>query len=151
MKKTTENLKKAENRKARFDYEFVEEFVAGIVLTGCEIKSIRLGNVSINESYCYVKDGEVFVKGMNIAVYYKSGYEKTDPLRERKLLLNKKEIRKLKKGVSENGMTIVPTIVFINDKGLAKMKIALAKGKHTYDKKQAIKERDIDRQTKKEY
>ncbi|MBQ5456908.1 MAG: SsrA-binding protein SmpB [Prevotella sp.] len=151
MKKTTENLKKAENRKARFDYEFVEEFVAGIVLTGCEIKSIRLGNVSINESYCYVKDGEVFVKGMNIAVYYKSGYEKTDPLRERKLLLNKKEIRKLKKGVSENGMTIVPTTVFINDKGLAKMKIALAKGKHTYDKKQAIKERDIDRQTKKEY
>lgn len=151
MKKTTENLKKAENRKARFDYEFVEEFVAGIVLTGCEIKSIRLGNVSINESYCYVKDGEVFVKGMHIAVYYKSGYEKTDPLRERKLLLNKKEIRKLKKGVSENGMTIVPTTVFINDKGLAKMKIALAKGKHTYDKKQAIKERDIDRQTKKEY
>ena len=151
MKKTTENLKKAENRKARFDYEFVEEFVAGIVLNGCEIKSIRLGNVSINDSYCYVKDGEVFVKGMHIAVYYKSGYEKIDPLRERKLLLNKKEIRKLKKGVSENGMTIVPTTVFINDKSLAKMKIALAKGKHTYDKKQAIKERDIDRQTKKEY
>ena len=151
MKKTTENSKKAENRKARFDYEFVEEFVAGIVLTGCEIKSIRLGNVSINESYCYVKDGEVFVKGMHIAVYEKGGYDKTDPLRDRKLLLNKKEIRKLKKSVNENGMTIVPTMVFINDKGLAKMKIALAKGKHTYDKKQAIKERDIDRQAKKEY
>lgn len=149
MKKT--ETKKVENRKARFDYEFVEEFVTGIVLTGCEIKSIRLGNVSINESYCYVKDGEVFVKGMHIAVYDKSGYDKTDPLRDRKLLLTKREIRKLKKGVSENGMTIVPTIVFINDKGLAKMKIALAKGKHTYDKKQAIKERDIDRQAKKEY
>ena len=148
MKKT--ETKKAENRKAHFDYTFIEEFVSGIVLHGCEIKSIRDGKVSINESYCFVKDNEVFIKNMHIAVYDKSN-DKIDPLRERKLLLTKKEIRKLKKGVGENGMTIIPTLLFINDKGLAKMKIALAKGKHTYDKKQAIKERDIDRQAKKEY
>jgi len=148
MKKT--ETKKAENRKAHFEYTFIEEFVSGIVLHGCEIKSIRNGNVSINESYCYVKDNEVFIKNMHIAVYDKSN-DKIDPLRERKLLLTKKEIRKLKKGVSENGMTIVPTLLYINDKGIAKLKIVLAKGKHTYDKKQAIKERDLDRQAKKEY
>ena len=148
MKKT--ETKKAENRKAHFDYTFIEEFVSGIVLRGCEIKSIRNGNVSINESYCYVKDNEVFIKNMHISVYDKSN-DKIDPLRERKLLLTKKEIRKLKKGVSENGMTIVPTFLYINDKGIAKLKIVLAKGKHTYDKRQSIKERDIDRQAKREY
>lgn len=148
MKKT--ETKKAENRKAHFDYTFIEEFVSGIVLHGCEIKSIRSGNVSINESYCYIKDNEVFIKNMHISVYDKSN-DKIDPLRERKLLLTKKEIRKLKKGVSENGMTIVPTFLYINDKGIAKLKIVLAKGKHTYDKRQSIKERDIDRQAKREY
>ena len=102
MKKT--ETKKVENRKAHFDYTFIEEFVSGIVLHGCEIKSIRNGNVSINESYCYVKDNEVFIKNMHISVYDKSN-DKIDPLRERKLLLTKKEIRKLKKGVSENGMS----------------------------------------------
>ena len=142
MKKT--ETKKAENRKAHFDYTFIEEFVSGIVLHGCEIKSIRNGNVSINE------DNEVFIKNMHISVYDKSN-DKIDPLRERKLLLTKKEIRKLKKGVSENGMTIVPTFLYINDKGIAKLKIVLAKGKHTYDKRQSIKERDIDRQAKREY
>lgn len=146
MKKTETKI--TENRKAHFEYTFIEEFVSGIVLHGCEIKSIRNGNVSINESYCYVKDNEVFIKNMHIAVYDKSN-DKTDPLRERKLLLTKKEIQKLKKGVSENGMTIVPTILHI-DKGIAKLKIALAKGKHTYDKRHAIKERDIDRQAKRE-
>ena len=148
MKKT--ETKKVENRKAHFDYTFIEEFVSGIVLHGYEIKSIRNGNVSINESYCYVKDNEVFIKNMHISVYDKSN-DKIDPLRERKLLLTKKEIRKLKKGVSENGMTIVPTFLYINDKGIAKLKIVLAKGKHTYDKRQSIKERDIDRQAKREY
>ena len=148
MKKT--ETKKVENRKAHFDYTFIEEFVSGIVLHGCEIKSIRNGNVSINESYCYVKDNEVFIKNMHISVYDKSN-DKIDPLRERKLLLTKKEIRKLKKGVSENGMAIVPTFLYINDKGIAKLKIVLAKGKHTYDKRQSIKERDIDRQAKREY
>ena len=148
MKKT--ETKKVENRKAHFDYTFIEEFVSGIVLHGCEIKSIRNGNESINESYCYVKDNEVFIKNMHISVYDKSN-DKIDPLRERKLLLTKKEIRKLKKGVSENGMTIVTTFLYINDKGIAKLKIVLAKGKHTYDKRQSIKERDIDRQAKREY
>lgn len=149
--KKKEQARKAENRKARFNYILTDEYVAGIVLTGCEIKSIRDGGCSINESYCTISDGgEVFVKNMHIAPYGKSGHENTDPLRDRKLLLNKKEIKKLKKGVSENGMTIVPTLLFINENGIAKIKISLAKGKHNYDKKQTIKERDIDRQTKRE-
>lgn len=139
---------KIENRKARFNYEFVEELVAGIVLKGSEIKSIREGNVSIGEAYCYIKDGEIFIKNMNISVYEKSSDK--DPLRDRKLLLNKKEIKKLKKRVEEEGMTIVPTLVFINENNIAKLKIALAKGKHTYDKKQTTKERDIDRQARRE-
>lgn len=143
--------KKAENRKAKFEYYFIDEYVAGLVLNGCEIKSIRAGNVNMSGSYCYIKDNEVFVKNMHISQYEKYGAaDKTDPMRDRKLLLTKKEIRKLKKGVTENGMTIVPYLIFINDKGIAKMTIALAKGKHTYDKKQSIKEKDIDRQTKRE-
>lgn len=150
MKNT--GTKRIENRKVHFNYELIEEFVAGIVLTGCEIKSIREGKVSMNESsFCYVKDGEVFVKNLNISEYDKKGYEKSDPLRDKKLLLNKKEIRKLSKAVSENGMTIVPVYLFINESGLAKLNIALAKGKHDYDKRQSIKERDIDRQAKREY
>lgn len=150
--KKKEPSRKAENRKARFNYILTDEFVAGIVLTGCEIKSIREGAVNMSGSYCYVKDDEIFVKNLHISVYEKFGVaSKIDPLRDRKLLLTKREIRKLKKGVNENGMTIVPTIIFINENGIAKMKIALAKGKHSYDKKQAIKERDIDRQAKKEY
>lgn len=150
MKNTV--TKRIENRKVHFNYELIEEFVAGIVLTGCEIKSIREGNVSMNESsFCYVKDGEVFVKNLNISEYDKKGYEKSDPLRDKKLLLNKKEIRKLSKATSENGMTIVPVYLFINENGLAKLKISLAKGKHDYDKRQSIKERDIDRQAKREY
>lgn len=150
--KKKEIKKKAENRKARFEYEFIDEYIAGIVLTGCEIKSIRDGNVNLTGSYCYVKDDEVFVKNMHISLFEKFGAaDKTDPLRDRKLLLTKREIRKLKKAVSENGMTIVPYILFINEYGYAKLKIELAKGKHTYDKKQSIKEKDIDRQTKREY
>ena len=149
MEKT--DKRKAENRKARFDYVFVEEYTAGIVLTGCEIKSIRDGGCSIGDAWCSISDSdEVFVKNMHIAPYKLAGYEKNDPLRDRKLLLTKKEIRKLKKGVSQKGMTIVPVVVFINKDGLAKVDIALAKGKHTYDKKQSIKEKDIDRQTKRE-
>jgi SsrA-binding protein len=143
-------VKKAENRKARFNYELVEDFTAGIVLTGCEIKSIRSGNVSIGESYCHVRDGEVFVKGMHVAVYDKSGDGNADPARDRKLLLKRSEIRKLKKAVAEDGMTVVPTTLFINEAGVAKLSISLAKGKHSYDKRQAIKERDLDRQTRKE-
>lgn len=143
-------VKKAKNRKARFNYELVEDFTAGIVLTGCEIKSIRSGNVSIGESYCYVRDGEVFVKGMHVAVYDKSGDGDADPARDRKLLLKRSEIRKLKKAVAEDGMTVVPTTLFINGAGMAKLSISLAKGKHSYDKRQAIKERDLDRQTRKE-
>lgn len=149
--KKKETKKKAENRKARFDYEFVEEFTAGIVLTGCEIKSIRDGGCSIGDAWCSIGDSdEVFVKNMHIAPYKLAGYEKNDPLRDRKLLLTKREIRKLRKAVSQKGMTVIPVTVFINENGLAKVDIVLARGKHTYDKKQSIKERDIDRQTKRE-
>ena len=149
--KKKEIKKKAENRKARFEYEFIDEYTAGMVLTGCEIKSIREGAVNMSGSYCYIKDGEIFVKNLHISVYEKFGaVGKVDPLRDRKILLTKREIRKLNKSVTENGMTIIPTIIFINENGIAKMKIVLAKGKHTYDKKQSIKEKDIDRQTKRE-
>lgn len=149
--KKKEIKKKAENRKAKFEYEFVDEYTAGMVLTGCEIKSIRDGAVNMSGSYCHIKDGEIFVKNLHISVYEKFGaVGNVDPLRDRKLLLTKREIRKLNKSVSENGMTIIPTIIFINENGIAKMKIVLAKGKHTYDKRQSIKERDIDRQAKRE-
>lgn len=148
MKKKFEH-KKFENRKARFNYEFVEDFTAGIVLTGCEIKSIRMGCISFNDSYCVVVNGEVFVKNLHISAYDKSGYEKSDPMRDKKLLLTKREIRRLDKKVRENGMTIVPEFLFIDERGIAKMRIHLAKGKHTYDKKQTIKERDLEREVKK--
>ena len=112
MKKT--ETKKVENRKAHFDYTFIEEFVSGIVLHGCEIKSIRNGNVSINESYCYVKDNEVFIKNMHISVYDKSN-DKIDPLRERKLLLTKKEIRKRAGNYDEMEFSYLPKGELVSD------------------------------------
>ncbi|MBR4779065.1 MAG: SsrA-binding protein, partial [Bacteroidaceae bacterium] len=129
------------NRKASFDYEFVETYTAGIVLTGTEIKSIRLGKVSLVDTYCYFVGGELWVKNMNIAEYFYGSYNNHNARRERKLLLTKKELRSLQNQEKNPGFTIVPVRLFINDKGLAKVVIALARGKKEYDKRQSIKEK----------
>jgi len=134
-----------ENRKAKFDYEILEKYECGIVLTGSEIKSIRLGKVNLSDAYCYFKNNELFVKNMHISPYG-SGFGSHDPLRERKLLLHKHELRKLHQAVKEKRITIVPIKLYINNKGWAKLLIALAKGKKKFDKRESIKRRDIERE-----
>ncbi|MDR2385474.1 MAG: SsrA-binding protein SmpB [Tannerella sp.] len=130
------------NRRASFDYEFIETFEAGIVLTGTEIKSIRLGKANLVDTYCIVERREVWVKNMYIAEYFYGTYNNHSARRERKLLLNRKEIKKLETANKNNGFTIVPVKLFINGKGLAKLVIVIAKGKKEYDKRQSLKERD---------
>ena len=139
--KTKSNIN-IKNRKAGFEYFFLDEYTAGIVLTGTEIKSIRAGKVSLSDSYCMFFGKELFVVGMHIAEYKNSGFCQHQPKRNRKLLLTKRELRKLKEKSQEKGLTIIPTSLFINKRGLAKLNIALAKGKHSYDKKESIKEKD---------
>ena len=130
------------NKKASFEYFFVETYTAGIVLTGTEIKSIRMGKASLVDSYCYIHNGEIWVKGMNISPYFFGSYNNHEAKRDRKLLLTKREIRKLQEATKQVGFTIVPTLVFIDAKGRAKMDIALAKGKKEYDKRQTLKEKE---------
>lgn len=130
------------NRRVSFDYEFLEEYNAGIVLTGTEIKSIRAGKASLVDSYCYFHRGELWVKGMNISEYKLGTYYNHEERRERKLLLTHKELVKLERKVKESGLTIVPVRVFLNEKGYAKMRIALAKGKKEYDKRETLKLKD---------
>jgi len=134
------------NKRASFDYELLETFVAGIVLTGTEIKSIRLGKVSLVDTYCIMNKGELWVKNMNISEYFYGTYNNHDTRRERKLLLNKKELRKIERFTKDAGFTIVPTKLFINEKGLAKLVVAIAKGKKSYDKRQTLKEKDDKRE-----
>lgn len=130
------------NRRARFDYEISDTFTAGLVLTGTEIKSLRQGKGSLTDSFCYVNNGEVWVKNMYIAEYFYGSYNNHSARRDRKLLLNKKEIAKIAKSGKEAGYTIVPLKVFINERGLAKMVIGIGRGKKEYDKRQSIKDRD---------
>ena len=151
MKATTQvNIK---NKRASFDYEFIDTYTAGIVLTGTEIKSIRLGKASLVDTFCFFSRGELWVKNMHIAEYFYGSYNNHTARRDRKLLLNRKELLKLQRATKENGFTIVPTRLYINEKGLAKVVIALAKGKKQYDKREALKEkddrRDMDRMFKK--
>jgi SsrA-binding protein len=134
------------NKRATFDYELLETFTAGIVLTGTEIKSLRAGKASLVDTYCMIERREVWVKNMYIAEYFYGTYNNHSERRERKLLLNRKEIRKLETAAKNSGFTIVPTRMFINEKGLAKIIIAIAKGKKEYDKRDAIKERDDKRE-----
>ena len=143
MKPTPINIK---NKRASFDYEFIETYTAGIVLTGTEIKSIRLGKASLVDTYCYFVRGELWVKNMHIAEYFYGSYNNHTARRDRKLLLERKELRKLKQSVKSPGFTIVPTRLFINERGLAKLVIGLARGKHEYDKRESIKERDDKRE-----
>jgi len=134
------------NKKASHDYEFLEKFIAGIKLSGTEIKSIRLGKATIADSYCFFSEGELFIKGMNIAEYWWGNLNNHDPLRERKLLLTKRELRKIERKVKETGLTIIVINVFINDKGLAKAEIAISKGKKEYDKRETLKRKDATRE-----
>lgn len=130
------------NRRARFDYEFVDTYVAGIVLTGTEIKSVRQSKASLSDAYCYFADDELWVKNMNISIYSDGSYNNHKPLRDRKLLLHKKELSKLQKESQTPGFSIIPSALFINDRGFAKLEIALAKGKKQYDKRQSIRENE---------
>jgi SsrA-binding protein len=135
------------NKKAKFEYEFLQTETCGIQLVGSEVKSIRGGKASISEGYCYFNNGELFVKGMNISDYgYGSSHDTT---RDRKLLLKRKELNNLENQLT-NGLTIIPYRLFLNDKGLIKMEIALARGKKLYDKRETIKNRDIDRDIKRD-
>ena len=138
-KKSPVNIR---NKKASFEFFFVDTFTAGIVLTGTEIKSIRQGKASLVDSYCYIHQGEIWVKGMNISPYFFGSYNNHEAKRDRKLLLNRREINKLQEATKQVGFTIVPILVFIDDHGRAKVDIALAKGKKSFDKRQTMKEKE---------
>jgi len=147
MNKQQEELRKKspvqiKNKKAAFEYFFIEEFTAGIVLTGTEIKSIRMGKASLVDTYCTIIHGELWVKGMSISPYFYGSYNNHEMKRDRKLLLTRREIARLESATKQTGYTIVPTLVFIDDHGRAKMDIALCKGKKAYDKRQTLKEKE---------
>jgi SsrA-binding protein len=136
------------NKKASFDYEFLETFTAGIVLSGTEIKSVREGKVSLVDSWCYFSGNELYVRNMNIAEYWwGSAFSRQEPKRDRKLLLTRKELNKLQRAVKEKGLTIVTTRMFISENGYAKVNIALARGKREFDKRESIKEKDLRRES----
>ena len=134
------------NRQATFEYELLDKYVAGIVLTGTEIKSIREGKVNLQDGYCYFNNGEVFVKGVNITPYAQGTHYNHEATRERKLLLKKSEIAKLEGKIEEKGLTLIPLRLFINDRGFAKMEIAVGRGKKLHDKRNSMKERDAKRE-----
>ena len=142
-RKVSINIK---NKRATFDYVISDTYTAGIVLTGTEIKSIRLGKASLVDTYCVFTGDELWVKNMYVAEYFYGSYNNHTARRDRKLLLERKELRKLKQSVKSPGFTIVPTRLFINERGLAKLVIGLARGKHEYDKRESIKERDDTRE-----
>ena len=135
------------NKRASFDYELIERFTAGIVLYGTEIKSIREGKASLVDTFCSLSNGELLVRNMHIAIYRLGTFYNHEALRERKLLLTKRELHKLERATKESGLTIIPTRLFINEKGIAKIEIALARGKKTYDKRDALREKDDRRET----
>ena len=138
-KKSPVNIR---NKKASFEYFFVETYTAGIVLTGTEIKSIRMGKASLVDTYCYIINGELWVKGMSVSPYFYGSYNNHEMKRERKLLLKRKEIQRLHSATKQTGYTIVPLLVFIDQNGRAKMDIALCKGKKEFDKRQTLKEKE---------
>jgi SsrA-binding protein len=140
----------ATNKKASFNYELLEKFEAGISLRGTEVKSIRQGKVSLKESYAEIKKGEVFLVNCHISPYESASWFNHDPTRERKLLLHRREIKRLTGKIQEKGLTLIPTKVFFNDKGKVKIEVALAKGKRTYQKREVIRERDRDRELRAE-
>ncbi len=134
------------NKRASFDYEFLETYDAGIVLVGTEIKSLRQGKASLQDAYCYFVGGELFVKGMNIATYFWGSWGGHEPARDRKLLLTRRELRQLAQAVKQKGLTIVAVRAYIADNGYAKLRIALARGKKEFDKRASIREKDLRRE-----
>jgi SsrA-binding protein len=134
------------NKKASHDYEFLEKFIAGIKLTGTEIKSLRAGKAALTDSYCLFRDGELYIKGMHISEYWWGNLNNHDPLRERKLLLKACELRKIERKVKEAGLTVIVVKVFINERGLAKAEIAVSKGKKEYDKRETLKRKETERE-----
>jgi len=139
------NTIEIKNKKAAYQYFLVEELTAGIRLTGTEIKSIRAGKASIADAYCVFVGHELFVREMHIAIYTQGTIYNHEPKRDRKLLLTRRELKKLQTKVNEKGFTIIPTLLFVNEKGLAKLNIALARGKHFYDKRETIRKKDQQR------
>ena len=150
MSQSADNIN-IQNRRASFDYSFIEKFIAGMVLTGTEIKSIRLGKVSLADSYCFMRNGELFITNMHINEYEKGSYNNHKPLRERKLLLNKNELEKIDRKLKDKGLTIVPIRMFISKESYAKLEIAVAKGKKSFDKREDIKKKDIERETSRRF
>jgi SsrA-binding protein len=134
------------NKKSSHDYEFLEKYTAGIKLTGTEIKSIRAGKATLTDSFCLFRNGELFIKGMHISEYWWGNLNNHDPLRERKLLLTARELRKIERKVKETGLTIIVIKVFINERGLAKAEIAVSRGKKEYDKRETLRKRDSERE-----
>ncbi|MEJ0029241.1 MAG: SsrA-binding protein SmpB [Bacteroidota bacterium] len=134
------------NKRAGFEYELLDKYIAGIQLRGTEIKSIREGKITLQDGYCYFSNGEAFVKGVNISAYEQGTHYNHVPIRDRKLLLKKVEIRKLEARVEEKGLTLIPVRLFINDRGFAKLEIALGRGKKLHDKRDSIKDRDMKRE-----
>lgn len=141
-----QNNIRIKNKRVSWEYFLTDKVVAGIVLTGTEIKSIRMGKASLADSYCYFEGGELFVRGMHVAEYTYGTYNNHLAKRDRKLLLTSRELKKLNVKVKEKSMTIIPVVLFVNDKGLAKLEIAVAKGKHFYDKRNSLKEKDHKRE-----
>ena len=140
--KTSNNIT-IKNRRASHEYLFLDTYVAGIQLIGVEIKSIRKGEVNLSEAYCIFQNGELYLKNTHISPYENAGFVKVDPLRDRKLLLNKNELRKLSEAISRKGLTIVPTKMFVNERGLCKVEVCLCQGKKNYDKRESLKEKDM--------
>lgn len=145
MSKRFSNDINIRNRQASFEFELLDKYIAGLVLMGTEIKSIREGKVNLQDGYCFFNDGELFVKGINITPYAQGTHYNHEAQRERKLLLKRIEIKKLERKVEEKGLTLVPVRLFINERGFAKLEIALARGKKMHDKRDSIKERDAKR------
>jgi SsrA-binding protein len=139
------------NRKAYYEYSIEAKYIAGLVLTGTEIKSLRAAKASFNDSYCFFNKGELFVKSLHISEYSFGNIHNHEPLQERKLLLQKKELRKLENKIKEKGYSIIPLKIFIAESGFAKMEIGLGRGKKVYDKRETIKERETDRDIKRKY
>ena len=151
MKPNIQQKISIKNRRASFDYSLIETFTAGIVLLGTEIKAIREGKVSLVDSFCYFRNGEVFVRNLNISIYTEGNLYNHEPTRERKLLLNKQELTKLQKKLVDKGLTLIPTLLFTSDSGYAKLEIAVAKGKKMFDKRDDMKPKDIDRDIKRKF
>ena len=139
-----------QNRRASYEYQFLVKYTAGIMLTGTEIKSIREGNVNLGDGFCTFMNGELYLNQVNIAKFTEGTYNNHEPTRTRKLLLNKRELNQLEKKLQEQGLTVIPIRLFINDRGFAKVEIALAKGKKLFDKREDIKERDVKREMQRE-